>query len=497
MDPVGIDQWLRWLRAGFTRLPVVLVVPAERLPERWAAAPAFREAPVSVLLESAHAGRYTYLCDRPERVVVGEADRAEIRAPDFAGVTARREGGPLDVLRSLLAERRAPAMAGWPAMTGGLFVLLGYDLVHSWETLPRVAQRDLAVPLYVAVEPRELFVFDHATNTLGVIAWCDVSAVGADDAAALGKRFGEVEASLRAAHARWRMRGAAVEALRGGPVADAAPAASFAAEGFRDAVLRIKDYIAAGDTYQVNLSLRTSRATTRPPAAIYDALRRINPSPYMGLLQTPVFSLVCGSPELLVRLVDGAVSSRPIAGTRRRGAAQAEDADLSVELEASPKERAEHLMLVDLIRNDIGRVAEFGSVHVPEFMAIERYSHVMHLVSQVEGRLAAGRAWDDVLRSMFPGGTITGCPKIRTMQIIEELEPVGRGFYTGALGWISHGGDMELNIIIRSMLVQGGVAHVQAGAGIVADSQPERELDESLRKAQALWAAFEIAERGD
>jgi para-aminobenzoate synthetase component 1 len=214
----------------------------------------------------------------------------------------------------------------------------------------------------------------------------------------------------------------------------------------------------------------------------------------MGLLTFPDFSLVCGSPELLVRLVDGRISSRPIAGTRRRGKAGGEDSQLSAELFASTKERAEHLMLVDLIRNDIGRVAEFGSVNLTEFMTLERYSHVMHIVSHVEGQLAPPRTWIDVLQSMFPGGTITGCPKVRTMEIIEELEPVGRAFYTGSLGWISYGGAMEMNIVIRSMLVKDGLAHVQAGAGIVADSVPNRELDEARRKAQALWSALEQAE---
>jgi len=217
----------------------------------------------------------------------------------------------------------------------------------------------------------------------------------------------------------------------------------------------------------------------------------------MGLLRMPDFALVCGSPELLVRMIDGIVVSRPIAGTRPRGDDPVRDLDLSAELVASEKERAEHLMLVDLIRNDIGRVADWGSVAVREFMAVERYSHVMHLVSEVEGRLADGRTWVDVMRAMFPGGTITGCPKIRTMEIIEELEPVGRGFYTGSLGWISYDGNMEMNIIIRSMLVQDGVAHVQAGAGIVADSQPESEFDEAMQKARALWVALEMAVQHD
>jgi para-aminobenzoate synthetase component 1 len=217
----------------------------------------------------------------------------------------------------------------------------------------------------------------------------------------------------------------------------------------------------------------------------------------MGLLRIPGLALVCGSPELLVALDGGRLVSRPIAGTRPRGEAFAQDASLSAELLVNEKERAEHLMLVDLIRNDIGRVAAYGSVKVKEFMAVERYSHVMHLVSEVEGRMADGCTWADVVRSMFPGGTITGCPKIRTMEIIEEIEPIGRGFYTGSLGWISYGRNLMLNIIIRSLLVQGGEVFVQSGAGIVADSDPAQEFDEVERKAQALWVALQACRGSD
>jgi para-aminobenzoate synthetase component 1 len=386
-------------------------------------------------------------------------------------------------------------------MAGGLIALFGYDLVRTWEKLPVRAKRDLAVPLYAAIETAELFVYDHRERTLTAVVWCDV----AERSESMAAQFRATHETALRALDRWQRDVSAgghnhiSEAVAKDtplvPATTNGATASFSPAEFQEAVRRVQAYIAAGDTYQVNLSLRASRRTAVPAIAIYEELRRVNPSPYMGLFQLPEFSLVCGSPELLVRLADGIVSSRPIAGTRPRGSIPDEDSTLSAELFASPKEKAEHLMLVDLIRNDIGRVAEFGSVHVKEFMALERYSHVMHIVSQVEGRIAEGNSWVDVFRSMFPGGTITGCPKIRTMEIIEELEPVGRGFYTGALGWISYGGAMEMNIIIRSMLVQDSVAHVQSGAGIVADSQPARELDESLRKAQALWVALERANR--
>ncbi|MDO8629829.1 MAG: anthranilate synthase component I family protein, partial [Phycisphaerales bacterium] len=403
-------------------------------------------------------------------------------------------GKPLDVLSSLLRETKTPVIHGWPAMTGGLIGALGYDLVQTWERLPIRAKRDLPLPLYVMVETRELFILDHVQGTLGVVVWTDIpDRLGSR---MLAERFHAAHDAARRAYARW------VERSAGGTptLAETEPEqetpttkASYSSEAFQDAVRDAQGYIAAGHAYQVNLSLRHSRPASADPAAIYESLRRVNPSPYMGLLRRPGMALVCGSPELLVKLVDRRIVSRPIAGTRPRGTDAEDDRNLATELLANEKERAEHLMLVDLIRNDIGRVAEHGSVLVREFMGVERYSHVMHLVSEIEGRLAAGQNWADVLRSLFPGGTISGCPKIRTMEIIEELEPVGRGFYTGSLGWISYQGDLEMNIIIRSMLVQAGVAHVQAGAGIVADSQPEREFDEATRKAQALWVALELA----
>lgn len=491
MQSTRWEDWKRWQVQGCDRLPATYVAEAEHLPESWETF--FRHNPSAVLLESGLAGRYTYLCDRPACVVVGQADGAEILDRDGTTAIDRVAGAPLAVIERLLQQATCPVLPGWPEMTGGFIGLFGYDLVRTWERLPTTAKRDLRLPLYALIQPAELFIFDALTRKLGVICW-----VGARGAVhELESLFEQTQARAQAAYRRWRAADSgsvsvAITAPAGIGI-EPPSAYSFSPDQFHHAVRRAQNYIAAGDTYQVNLSLRTSKPTAVAPETIYDALRRVNPSPYMGLFKLPDFALVCGSPELLVRLANGVISSRPIAGTRPRGTVGQQDSHFSAELLASEKERAEHLMLVDLIRNDIGRVAEYGSVEVREFMVLERYSHVMHIVSQVEGRLASGASWRDVFQSMFPGGTITGCPKIRTMEIIEELEPVGRAFYTGALGWINHGGEMELNIVIRSMLVQDGAAHVQAGAGIVADSQPERELDEALRKAQALWVALEQA----
>ena len=227
---------------------------------------------------------------------------------------------------------------------------------------------------------------------------------------------------------------------------------------------------------------------------VYEALRAFNPSPYMAYIEAPDFAVVSGSPELLVKRHGDELSTRPIAGTRPRGKSEEEDLALARELIDNEKERAEHVMLVDLERNDLGRVSAYGTVEVDEFMVIERYSHVMHIVSNVRGKIAEGKTNADVVRAMFPGGTITGAPKIRTMEIIEELEPVRRGLYTGSIGWLGYTGDMEFNIVIRTAFVKDGVAHIQAGAGIVIDSIPDKEYQESLNKAKAMWQAKAMAE---
>jgi para-aminobenzoate synthetase component 1 len=304
-----------------------------------------------------------------------------------------------------------------------------------------------------------------------------------------------LQAGLRASEHR-QQQFAAVQVADLNPLhemlADIKP--SLTKEQFSAAVIAVQEYIRSGDVFQVNLSVRQERELRTEPADVYEWLRLLNPSPYMGLLKFPDFQLVCGSPELLVKLQDGVLQTRPIAGTRPRGADGDQDEQLAVELILNEKERAEHIMLVDLERNDLGRVSQFGTVKVTDLMTIEKYSHVMHIVSQVEGRLRAGLDAYDALAATFPGGTITGAPKVRTMEIIEELEPVRRGPYTGSLGWIDFRGNMEFNIMIRTLVAKNGKAFVQAGAGIVIDSVPEKEYVESLNKAKALWAAVRLSE---
>ena len=285
----------------------------------------------------------------------------------------------------------------------------------------------------------------------------------------------------------------------GPPVSGAAPAPagvprrSFTQAGFEDAVRRALEHIRAGDIYQVNLSVAERVALREPPFAVYRRLRAINPSPWMGYADFGDWQLVCGSPELLVEVADGAAHAKPIAGTRKKTGDPKADAAMRRELVTDAKEAAEHVMLVDLARNDLGRIARYGTVRVAELGSVEEYSHVMHLVSDVRGTLAPGIGPWEVFRAMFPGGTITGCPKIRSMEIIADLEPVARGMYTGALGWWD-GGEGQWNILIRSAVVRDGEAVLQAGAGVVADSDPAREWKESLRKAAALRAAFDVAD---
>lgn len=264
--------------------------------------------------------------------------------------------------------------------------------------------------------------------------------------------------------------------------------------GFEEAVRKVQQYIAQGDVFQVNLSVRQSKELKAEPIAMYEALRAFNPSPYMAFIHSPEFAVVSGSPELLVKKKGSELSTRPIAGTRPRGKSDAEDIALANELIDNEKERAEHVMLVDLERNDLGKVSTYGTVEVDEFMVIERYSHVMHIVSNVKGTLREGVSNTEIVRAMFPGGTITGAPKIRTMEIIEELEPVRRGIYTGSIGWLGFSGDLEFNIVIRTAFIQEEMAYIQAGAGIVIDSIPSAEYVESLNKAKAVWQAKAMAE---
>jgi len=465
---------------GWTHFPYLAAYAAPSPPARWSALLSGRHHAV---LESGRTGSLT--------IVVPHAPRALAFHPGGRVVVANEAGAheepterPLDFLRRWSREVRAPRLPGWPAFQGGFIAALAYELATQFEPVS-AAPADPEVPLLTLLDASEALVHDAATGRLTAV----VLAAGGGASAHRAAR-----ARAQALAAAWFRAVATPAASAPASAAPAVPLrASLDEPAFVRAVERAQAYIAAGDTYQVNLSTRLEVPAVDPLAA-YEAMRAGNPSPYMGFARLPGAALACGSPELLVSVDAGRVASRPIAGTRPRGADEAADLAWARELAGDTKERAEHLMLVDLLRNDVGRVSAPGTVRVPEFMAVERYSHVMHLVSQVEGDLAGGATPADVIRALFPGGTITGAPKVRTMQVIAELEPVARAFYTGSFGWIGASGDLCLNIIIRSLWTAEGRAFVQAGAGVVADSQPRREHAESWRKAQApLLAAARAA----
>ncbi len=451
--------------------------------------------PMSFLLESveggAARGRYSVIGIEPDVIWRANGDRAEInRAPraDSGGFEQCPEP-PLASLRTLIAESRIALPDDLPPMVAGLFGYLGYDLVRQIEDLPSPGPDPVRIPDAIMIRPMLVVVFDTVKDTITVVTPVrpqpDVSAQAA--LARATERLTEVVDDLDILLFKSPDEDA-------GPLA-VAPASNTTPDEYRAMVLRAKDYILAGDVFQVVLSQRFEAPFTLPAFALYRALRRVNPAPFLYFLDFGAFAVAGSSPEILVRLRDGVVTVRPIAGTRPRGATPHEDKALEAELLADPKERAEHLMLLDLGRNDVGRVAEIGSVTVTDQFFIERYSQVMHIVSNVEGRLDAKHDALDALAAGFPAGTVSGAPKVRAMEIIDELEKEKRGLYAGSVGYFSAAGEMDTCIVLRTALVKDGVMYVQAGAGIVADSDPASEQAECENKAKALFRAAEEARR--
>ncbi|WP_036257365.1 anthranilate synthase component I [Methylocapsa aurea] len=397
---------------------------------------------------------------------------------------------PLDSLRALIAESRIETPEDLPPMAAGVFGYLGYDMVRQMERLGPGKQDQIGAPDAMMLRPTVMVVFDAVKEEIFVVTPLrpaqGISFRAAYDGAL--ERIEAVVATLEGPLAH--------ESLAADPfLAAGEPRSNTAESRFREMVERAKDYIRAGDIFQVVLSQRFSAPFALPAFSLYRALRRVNPSPFLCYLDFGPFQIVCSSPEILVRVREGKVTIRPIAGTRWRGKTKAEDDSLALDLLADEKECAEHLMLLDLGRNDVGRVAEIGSVEVTEKFAIERYSHVMHIVSNVEGRLGAGHDVIDALCAGFPAGTVSGAPKVRAMEIIDELETDKRGVYGGCIGYFGASGEMDTCIILRTAIVKDGVMHVQAGAGIVYDSDPAYEQRECVNKAQALFRAAEEAVR--
>ncbi|HDR3884970.1 aminodeoxychorismate synthase component I [Bacillus thuringiensis] len=436
-----------------------------------------QDKPQHILLESGRGGRYNIVGLNPVAVIQGKGEKLHISE---SGKETIKRGNPLDLMQEYMEKWKTDYNPEYPPFQGGAIGYFSYDCIRYIEKLPSFAEDDLNIPDIYFLLFDDVFVYDQKEKLLWIITHYVDKRAEAEERLNEWKDLWVAEVpEVTMPFERPKKKNEAV---------------AFTETGFMKAVECIQEYIGAGDVFQVNLSTRQERTLQTHPLEIYTSLREINPSPYMGYLELGDFQIVSGSPELLIKKQGTEVSTRPIAGTRSRGADEQEDEELARELIENEKERAEHVMLVDLERNDLGRVCKYGTVEVDEFMVIEKYSHVMHIVSNVRGEVEEDKDAFDLVKAVFPGGTITGAPKIRTMEIIEELEPVRRGIYTGSIGWIGYSGDTELNIVIRTLLAKDGKAHVQAGAGIVIDSNPENEYKESLKKAIALWRAKERSE---
>ena len=473
---------------GYNRIPVTLETFADL------------DTPLSIYLKLAN-GPYTYLLEsvqggerfgRYSIIGLASPTRIVVNAHQVLVLTGNRiaeredDTNPLEFIGKFMKRFRAAPAPGLPHFCGGLVGCFGYDTVRYVETrLTRTRKADeLGTPDIVLLLSEEIAVVDNLSGKLTLVVYAEPGVPGA---------YQKAQARLKTLLAKLR-ESAAIPAET--PQVSAPAVSLFGEAHFKQAVLKAKHYITEGDLMQVVLSQRMSKPFTASPLALYRSLRSLNPSPYMFYFNLEDFYVVGASPEILVRLEGDTVTVRPIAGTRKRGTSFEEDQALAAELLADEKERAEHVQLLDLGRNDAGRVARVGSVKLTENMTIERYSHVMHIVSNVEGKLQPGLNALDVLKATFPAGTVSGAPKVRAMEIIDELEPTKRGIYAGAVGYLGFHGDMDLAIAIRTAVVKDGKLHVQAGAGIVADSDPTSEWQETQNKARAVLRAAELAEQG-
>lgn len=400
------------------------------------------------------------------------------------GTVEDRNGEPLNLLTDFVQSYEVNSIQGLPEFQGGIAGFISYDYVRQYENLPSGTEDDLGTPDLFFYLFDKWAVLDVESETTYFIS------LPGSELDPEGMKLEWVKAATAGLENRSFTPGSATDITVGSDNLDV----SVTGPQFEQMVRDVQSYISQGDVIQVNLSVRQSKPLSADPLDMYEALRSFNPSPYMASIGSPEFAIVSGSPELLLKKRGSELSTRPIGGTRPRGMDEQEDAALEVDLLSNEKEKGEHIMLVDLEREDLERVCAQGTVETDEFMVIEKYSHVMHLVSNVRGTVEKGISNAEIIRGVFPGGTITGAPKLRTMEIIEELEPTRRGLYTGSIGWFGFNGDFELNVVIRTAFIQNGIAHIQAGAGLVAESVPEAEYIESLNKAKALWQAKMMAE---
>ncbi len=432
----------------------------------------------SFLLESVEGGerlaRYSFIGTDPYKIITTKPED---------------KTDPLPLVAAELNKYRVVPVSGLPKFCGGAVGYMSYETVTRFEKLPSPPRDNLDVPESLFMFTNTVLIFDHVTHKIKVLSHARLDG---DTEKAYGQAVERIENLIDRLNQPLPNRPS-----RPAPFASGNLTSNFTREGFENAVRKIKEYITAGEAIQVVLSQRLSQPTSADPFEIYRALRSINPSPYMFYLDLKDFYIIGASPEILVRVENGTVATRPLAGTRPRGSTPEEDTRLERELKTDEKERAEHIMLVDLGRNDIGRVSEPGTVEVSDLMDIERYSHVMHLVTHVQGKLQKGMTTFDALRACFPAGTVSGAPKIRAMEIIAEFEPEKRGPYAGAVGYFSYNGNMDMAIAIRTMVLKQGIACMQAGGGIVYDSVPAREYEESMNKARVLLKAIAQAEQSE
>ena len=461
-----------------------------------------KQAGPSYLLESVeggeHLSRYSFIGCRPRKVFRCGPQTTEIRQPGRPVEQIPTPADPLTLIEAEMHGYQPVVLPGLPRFTGGAVGFVGYEYISRIEpTVPMAKIDELGTPLLYFMLSDSLLIFNRAKQTLRlcVNAHLRHHDTGRDSASTAHAAYDAAVAELQELFAILKHPRELAPAPLVEPAKIDVPPGNFTQASFEQAVAETKEYIRAGDIIQAVPSQRFTREFKKSPLDLYRALRTVNPSPYMFILEAGDFAIVGASPEVHVRLTDGLVEIRPIAGTRKRGATPADDLALEKELLADEKELAEHLMLVDLARNDIGRVCRYGSIRVPEYMVVERYSHVMHIVSQVEGDIAPAKTAYDVMRATFPAGTVSGAPKIRAMQIIAEKEPSQRGIYAGALGYFGYDGNMDTCIMLRTALLQDGKIHIQAGAGIVADSVPATEYQETINKASALFKAVAMAEQ--
>jgi len=457
------------------------------------------KAKYSFLLESVEGeekvARFSFLAKDPELVFQSKGRNAEILQLNDKGTThgqLKVIETPLSFIREIMSQYKLVAVNGLPPFCGGMVGYIGYDTVRFFEQLPHQTHDDLYLPDIVMILAKNLIIFDHRNHKIKI-----VSCVHLDPKSTARQKRKLYQKAVNTIDHLIAELNTPLSVEHDSP---AKPAhlnvrSNFTESQYKNIVAKAKERIKAGDIIQTVLSQRFHTKIKTNPFNIYRSLRALNPSPYMYFLKLDAIQVIGSSPELLVRCENGTVETRPIAGTRPRGKNEKEDLALAKDLLADPKEKAEHIMLVDLGRNDLGRVCEKGTVKVSEFMTIEKYSHVMHIVSNVKGKLKKGKDVFDVLQASFPAGTVSGAPKIRAMEIIEELEDVCRGPYAGCIGYFSFSGNLDTCITIRTIIVKDGVAYIQAGAGIVADSNPQKEYVETVNKAKAQVTAIELAQR--